>query len=148
MSTKIPLYFLTRPSADGISVTRLFAWVSLKSNETDVGPMRAIIDSGSPISMIPFKFWGQAVVEMGAHNTIPTISDRPECDLGVTHGEVTISLLNDKWEKLVTDINLPADLCDTSEMPFLLGMHGFLKLGRLVMDYGSSVIWMVTYKIG
>ena len=142
MSTKIPLYFRTRFSADGTPTTRLFAWVSLKGFEKETEPMKAIIDTGSPVTLIPFRAWGQALVEMGEHEMLPTISERPECNLGVTHGEVTISLLDAEGKKLVEGLKLPADLCDTREMPFLLGMHEFLKRGRLVMDYPAGEAWL------
>ena len=97
MSSKIPFYFLSQPSQDGRVSTRLFAWVSLKSLEENLDPMIAIIDTGAPSSLIPFKIWGQADVTRGERGFIHTVSDRPECDIGVTHGQITLSFLNDMW---------------------------------------------------
>jgi hypothetical protein len=104
--------------------------------------MKAIIDTGSPVSLIPFKVWGQAVVTMGKPATIPSISDRPECDFEVIHGEITISLLDDNWDEIVTNWTIQADLCHTSEMPLILGMYDFLSQGRLVMDYPANEAWL------
>ncbi len=142
MSSKVPLYFLTRQSANGIHSIRLIAWVSLKSIGRYLLPVRAVVDTGSPISLIPFKIWGQALVTRGEIDVVRSIADRPECDLEVTHGQITISLLDDNWNEIVTDWTIQADLCHTSEMPIILGMHDFLSQGRLMMDYPANEAWL------
>ncbi len=142
MSSKVPLHFLIEQSTDDIPSIRLMAWVSFKSIEGYLYPMKAIIDTGAPVSLIPFKVWGRAMVTMGKPATIPSISDRPECDLEVTHGQITISLLDDNWNEIVTDWTIQADLCHTSEMPIILGMHDFLSQGRLMMDYPANEAWL------
>ncbi len=80
MSSKIPLHFLVEQSTDDIPSIRLMAWVSFKSIEGYLYPMKAIIDTGAPVSLVPFKVWGRAMVTLGQPATIPSISDRPECD--------------------------------------------------------------------
>jgi hypothetical protein len=142
MSSKIPLYFLAEQSADGIPSIRLMAWVSFKSIEGHLYPMKAIIDTGAPVSLIPFRVWGRSMVTMGKPAAIPSISERPECDLKVTHGRITISLLDDNWNEIVKDWTIQADLCHTSEMPIILGMHGFLSQGCLMMNYPANEAWL------
>lgn len=142
MSIRIPLHFLTHSSASNIPSTPLLAWVSLKTLEDELPPMEAIVDIGSPVSLIPFRIWGQAQVTMGERSSISFFSDRPECELGVTHGEVTISLFDEDGNRLIKDFTLPTDLCDTSEMPFILGMYGFLSLGGLFMKEGTGEAWL------
>lgn len=140
MSSKVPLHFLTYPH--NIPTIRLVSWVSFKSLEGYLNPMQAIIDTGAPVSLIPFKVWGQAMVTLGDPTTIPSVSDRPECDLEVTEGQITLSLLNDDWQPVINDWIIQADLCHTSEMPLILGMHDFLSRGRLVMDYPTNEAWL------
>ena len=82
------------------------------------------------------------MVTMGKLATIPSISGRPECDLEATHGQITISLLDDNWNEIVTDWTIQADLCHTSEMPIILGMHDFLNRGCLMMDYPANSAWL------
>ncbi len=142
MSSKFLLHFLTGQPVEGIPYVRLMAWVSFKSTSGYLYPVRAIIDTGAPVSLIPFKIWGQSIVTRDASGVIPSISGRPECDIEITHGQITISLLDDNWDTVVTDWTIQADLCHTSEMPLILGMYDFLTQGRLVMDYPANEAWL------
>ncbi|MGB0387159.1 MAG: hypothetical protein ACPGWR_20265 [Ardenticatenaceae bacterium] len=142
MSSKIPLYFHTEESADGKLSIRLYAWIALKSLDGYTAAMVAIADIGAPVSLFPFRAWGQSAVTLGESSTIPSISGRPECDLDVFHGKITFSVLDEEGQEIIKDLTIEADLCHTSELPILLGMHHFLSLGRLVMDYPTGEAWL------
>ena len=146
MSFKIPLHFRTRVSSDGIPSIRLMAWVSLKSIDKNLAPMKVIIDTGSPISMIPFKIWGQALVTMGKSDVMRGVADRPECDLEVIHGEITLSLLDNYGKIVVKDLTIPAFLGKTSEVPFILGMHDFLS--KLKVSFDILLPEGISYRFG
>ena len=95
MSSKVPLYFQTKPSPTGPPSIRLFAWVAFKSGENYLEAEPVIIDTGAPVSLIPFRIWGQCSVMLGKRATIYSVTDQPECDLGVTVGEITFSLVDE-----------------------------------------------------
>ena len=66
----------------------------------------------------------------------------PTRQLDVFHGEITFSVLDEEGKEIIKDLTIEADLCHTSELPILLGMHHFLSLGRLVMDYPTGEAWL------
>ena len=142
MSVKIPLSFRTRLSKDGLLSIRLLAKVSFQSRDEYLLPLTAIIDTGAPVSMIPFNVWGQCVVTRGKQLSIPSITERPECDILVTQGTITLALVDDEGNYLLKDLTIPADLCHTSELPIILGMHGFLSQGDLRMKYSTEEAWL------
>lgn len=142
MSSKIPLYFHSEESADGKLSIRLYAWIALKSLDGYTAPMIAIADIGAPVSLFPFKAWGRSLVTLGESSTVSSISGRPECDLEVFQGEITFSILDEQGKEIIKDMTIEADLCHTSELPILLGMHDFLSLGRFVMDYPTGEAWL------
>lgn len=104
--------------------------------------MSAIIDTGAPTSLIPFRVWGQSLVTLGESEVIASVSDRPECDLHVIRGQITLALLDEEGNRLIENWTIRADLCHTSEMPLLLGMKDFLEECRLVMDYPANKAWL------
>ena len=104
--------------------------------------MIAIADIGAPVSLFPFKAWGRSLVTLGESSTVPSISGRPECDLKVFQGEITFSILDEQGKEIIKDMTIEADLCHTSELPILLGMHDFLSFGRFVMDYPTGEAWL------
>lgn len=142
MSTRIPLYFLTIPSPDAPPTIRVFAWASFKSDGRYLEPRRVILDIGTSVSLIPFKIWGQCVVTREKRGTIYSLVDKAECEVGVTYGKITFSLLDEEDNLLVKDITIHADLCDTSQMPPLLGWHDFLEKTTFFTNYRTGEAWL------
>ena len=142
MSIKIPLYFLTIPSQNAPPSIRLFAWVAFKSDRRYLKRQRVIIDTGTSVSLIPFKIWGQCIVTRGERGVIYSLVDQPDCEVEVTHGQITFSLVDEEENVLVKDITIETDLCDTSEMPPILGWHDFLSKGTLFANYRSGEAWL------
>ena len=68
----------------------------------------------------------------------PPRGGEAHCDTGVTAGEITFSLVHEHGEEMVKDLKISAYLCDTSEMPPILGWHDFLSEGRLHIDYAAN----------
>ncbi len=143
MSFKIKLHFKTFPPRPDdpltASIVRLFAWVQFKTFSGYTDPFRAIVDTGAPVSLVPFKVWGQCAVTLLGERTVPTISERPECDLRASVGRVTLRLFDEAAES--PDLPLYADLCHTSEMPLILGFKDFLEQGVLHCDYPGQEAW-------
>ena len=140
-SSKIPLYLRSYVNAEGITVTRVVAYVGFLKRDGDQLKVRAIIDTGAPVSLIPFNVWSWCPVELGKQGFIKSVSGREECDLEVYQGEITIALFDEAGNMLLSDLTIKVDLCATSEMPTLLGVHDFLSCGCLHVDYAQGEAW-------
>ena len=140
-SSKIPLYLTSRPNSEGMIVTRVIAYVGFwTGNEYDMSDI-AIIDTGAPVSLIPFSVWSWCPVELGKKRVIQSVTDREECDFEVYQGEITIALFDEAGSMILSDLTIEVDLCATSEMPTLLGVHDFLSRGCLHVDYVGDEAW-------
>ena len=142
MSSKVPLYFETGYDPHGTPFIRLVVWVAFKSRGKYLEAEKIIIDTGAPISLIPFNIWAQCDVTLGNRGVIGSIANRPECDVAVTYGRITFSLMDEDENEIVKDITIHADLSDTSEMPALLGWQDFLAKGTLFTNYASGEAWL------
>ena len=72
----------------------------------------------------------------------PPRGGEAHCEIGVTYGKITFSLVDEDENVLVKDITIHADLCDTSEMPPLLGWHDFLEKAPLYTNYITGEAWL------
>lgn len=76
MSIKINLEFETRVDIDflakGISfrLIRLISRIKLKSKEGFTKTYDAIVDTGNPITIIPFSIWSKASVHLISHEQV------------------------------------------------------------------------------
>ncbi len=140
-SSKIPLYLKSRPNSDGITITRVVAYVGFLKMNGQYLKVRAIIDTGAPVSLIPFNVWSWCPVELGKKRIIQSVTDREECNFEVYQGEITIALFDEAGSMILSDLTIEVDLCATSEMPTLLGVHDFLSRGCLHVDYAGGEAW-------
>lgn len=82
MSSKVPLYFQTKLSSVGPPSIRLLAWAAFKSDQNYLEAEPVIIDTGAPVSLIPFNIWGQCSVKLGERATIYSVVDQAESPKG------------------------------------------------------------------
>jgi hypothetical protein len=141
-SSKIPLYVKSHTNNEGMTVTRVVAYVGLLKNDGELLKVRAIVDIGAPVSLIPFSVWSWCPVELGKQRFVQLVSGRKECDLEVYEGKVTIALFDEAGNMLLSGLTIEVDLCATSGMPTLLGVHDFLERGCLHVDYRKGEAWV------
>jgi hypothetical protein len=124
-----------------MKIIRVVAHVGLLKNYGELLKLRAIVDIGAPVSLIPFSVWSWCPVELGKQSFVQLVSGREECDLEVYDGEVTIALFDEAGKMLLSDLTIEVDLCATSGIPTLLGVHDFLEHGCLHVDYRKGEAW-------
>lgn len=141
-SSRIPLYIKkSRPNPEDITVIRVVAYVGFLVDGHYETRDTAVVDIGAPISLIPFNVWSWCPVELGKQRFVQLVSGREECDLEVYDGEVTIALFDEAGKMLLSDLTIEVDLCATSGIPTLLGVHDFLEHGCLHVDYRTGEAW-------
>ena len=140
-SSKIPLIVRSDTNDEGMKIIRVVAHVGLLKNDGELLNLRAIVDIGAPVSLIPFSVWSWCPVELGKQRFVQLVSGRQECDLEVYEGEVTITFFDKAGNMLLSDLTIEVDLCATSGMPTLLGVHDFLEHGCLHVDYRTEEGW-------
>ena len=141
MSIKIDLEFETRLDSDllsvGISIRliRLIASLRLKTAEAWTDPYKAIIDTGSPITLIPKHVWEKVSVKW----IIPGSIQLTGLGSGGVSGklaEVVMVFLDKKGTS--PSISLKAFLVDSDTIPLIIGFEDVLTDIKMVCDYKSK----------
>ena len=141
MSIKIDLEFETRLDSDllsvGISICliRLIASLRLKTAEAWTDPYKAIIDTGSPITLIPKHVWEKVSVKW----IIPGSIQLTGLGSGGVSGklaEVVMVFLDKKGPS--PSISLKAFLVDSDTIPLIIGFEDVLTDIKMVCDYKSK----------
>ena len=141
MSIKIDLEFDTRLDSDllsvGISIRliRLIASLRLKTAEAWTDPYKAIIDTGSPITLIPKHVWEKVSVKW----IIPGSIQLTGLGSGGVSGklaEVVMVFLDKKGTS--PSISLKAFLVDSDTIPLIIGFEDVLTDIKMVCDYKSK----------
>jgi len=141
VSIKIDLEFETRLDSDllsvGISIRliRLIASLRLKTAEAWTDPYKAIIDTGSPITLIPKHVWEKVSVKW----IIPGSIQLTGLGSGGVSGklaEVVMVFLDKKGTS--PSISLKAFLVDSDTIPLIIGFEDVLTDIKMVCDYKSK----------
>jgi len=145
VSIKIDLEFETKLDSELLSVgistrlIRLIASLRLKTSKAWTDPYKAIIDTGSPITLIPKHVWEKV--------SIKRISPTPIKLLGLGSGTVSGKLAQvliiflDK-ERLSPPISLKALLVDSDTVPLIIGFEDVLTDIKLVCDYTTKTAFL------
>jgi hypothetical protein len=144
MSSRIELFFITKPEDTeqeyAVPSIRLMAYVKFATLDGLTEFYPAMVDTGSPISVVPFKIWARCSVKLFGPDRLASFSDNPECEIPVQAGEIRL-VVQDRLGARTDELVVRADLCDTSEVPLILGMHDVLARGVLHADYPRSQVW-------
>ena len=145
MSSRIELFFITKPEDTeqeyAVPSIRLMAYVKFATlgGLTEFYP--AMVDTGSPISVVPFKIWARCSVKLFGPDRLASFSGNPDCEIAVQAGEIRL-VVQDRSGARTNELTIRADLCDTSEVPLILGMHDVLARGTLYADYPNNEAWL------
>lgn len=122
-------------------VHRLMTRVRFKlSHDSWSEPYRAIVDTGSPYSVIPADLCEKAEVHRLFSTILTGIVPGSKHSLSATFADVPCRL-NDT-QRISTPFILPSLLVDRTDVPLILGFAGFLERYRLFLDRPRSVSWV------
>ena len=145
MSIKIDLEFETRLDPDllsvGISIRliRLIASLRLKTAEAWTDPYKAIIDTGSPITLIPKYVWAKVSVKWILPGSIQ-LTGLGSGGVSGKLAEVVMVFLDKKGSS--PPISLKAFLVDSDTIPLIIGFEDILTDIKMVCDYKSKTAFL------
>lgn len=138
----IRLHFRTREVIDPrfgnvpITVIRLMGWIRFRREDGSFAEMvRAIIDSGAFLSVLPQYVWRDLTVNISvADVSFGGINPHPECQIPAALGQVRGVLVDEKGAHS-QEITFPAFLAKTNQVPLILGFAGLLAEFKVCFDY-------------
>jgi predicted aspartyl protease len=141
MSTKIRLFWETNfdsihlARGHHVRIIRLFVPVSFKESTVWSRPRYAIVDTGSPLTLLPKPIWETIQVAEFLSEAGPLG--------GVGHGTVLARLAKIKLaflstQKEIVERTIKVYLAEDDAVPLLLGIEDLLTNARLVCDYPKS----------
>lgn len=145
MSTKrIKLYFWKFDNPDlvdvDIGIIRLFCEVAFVSEEGYTDLYSAVLDTGAPVSVIPYQIWSMLKVNKIKEYAIRGIVPKKECSLPVTIGEVSCILL-DK-EQRTKRIKVNSYLAHSNEVPLIIGFKDLLDRFGIYFDFKKNLAYL------
>jgi len=147
MSTRIDLYFKSYPDLELIEQnivlahTRTFVDVEFAQQGGTWSNFRpAIIDTGSPVSLIPHEIWKHCPVHITGHTTIGGLVRRDECQLDVLVGTLTLRFrdqehVSDQFSALVY-------LATINTVPLIIGFESLLKQADIYLSFTRNTAYL------
>jgi len=136
VSTGIRLWLYTRRIPDlaplEVEAVRALCAITFRTARGYTKAEWALIDTGSPLSIIPRRVWQQCEVEMLKSYSIRGLVAKEDCVLPVTFGRITCRLMDEQGA--TQDFCIGADLADTNDVPIVLGFRDALTAGVLHID--------------
>jgi len=145
VSIKIDLEFETRLDSEllsvGISICliRLIASLRLKTAKAWTDPYKAIIDTGSPITLIPKHIWDKVSIKWISPGFIQ-LTGLGSGGVSGKLAEVVMVFLDKKG--LFPPILLKGFLVDSDTVPLIIGFKDVLTHIKLVCDYRTKTAFL------
>lgn len=145
MSTKrIKLYFWKFDNPDlvgvDIGIIRLFCEVAFVAEEGYTDSYSAVLDTGAPVSVIPYQIWSMLKAEKIKDYAIRGIVPKNECSLPVTIGEVSCILLD--REESTKRIKVKAYLAHSNEVPLIIGFKNLLDRFGIYLNFKKNLAYL------
>ena len=117
---------------------RLIATIRLKTRDGWTRAYDAIVDTGNPISIIPFSIWSKAQVRLLLPDKTKLYGIGAD-DKAAVSGKLAevIGVFRDP-QKTSQPMRIKAHILEDDSAPLLIGFEDILTDVKLVSDYGSK----------
>ena len=147
MSTKIELYFTSYPDLELIEQniviehTRLLTDVEFLQHDGTWSNVRpALIDTGSPISLIPLEIWQNSPVSIRGTTTIGGLVRKEQCYIDVKIADLPLRF-RDRYH--VTEAIAPISyLASVNTVPLIIGFESLLKAADVYFSFSKNEAYM------
>ena len=125
------------PDVEGLhelrEVLRIQCRVQFKTAEGYCEPEKAIVDTGAPISLIPFDMWRHAEIEYLGEDYLRGVVPKGECYLPADIGRIKAVLI-DKDGNTSDELTFLAYLPFTNKVPLFIGLMELIEKGIVWSD--------------
>jgi hypothetical protein len=148
MSIKVNLHFQTKIDLEFLSqgvhlrLIRLLGTVQLKTSTAWSPEARVIIDTGNPVTIIPYSIWSQADVRIliqGKTKLYGLGSDEAD---GLSGQLAEVTLVFKDPTTTSPPIRCKGHILDDDGAPFLIGFEDILASADLACSYKSHTAWL------
>lgn len=147
MSTKIELYFKAYPDLElieqniVIAHTRLLTDVEFLQKDGTWSNVRpALIDTGSPVSLLPAEIWKKCPVQLKGTTTIGGLVRRKPCFLNVKIAEISLRFRDKK--NITETLSAIVYLAPVKTVPLIIGFESILKKADVHFSFARSEAYM------
>lgn len=112
---------------------RIQCYIRFKTKEGFDLPEKAIVDTGAPISLIPFDLWRHSEVELIGEDRLRGVVPKEECSIPVNVGKIRC-VLADKAGNVSDELLILAYLALTNRVPLLIGMKQLMDIATMRLD--------------
>lgn len=126
----------------GIKVTniRIIAKVRFKTKTEWSESFSAIVDAGSPLSVIPKEVWESCVISKLYKSQIKGIVPDKNVFIPATFGSIEGVLIDEKQCSPLLEAN--ALFAERSDIPLILGFSNLIEKMKLVVNYPKRKSWV------
>ena len=144
MSTRIGLGFRRLPDVEflhrGIFHIRLLCRVELQTLTENVLVRHAIVDTGSPLCLIPSDLWEQVQTQQFEATRIGGLMSKKECAIPARVGILAMTLLDPHGHR--QRLTVRAFLAQTTDVPLILGFQDCLEKATVHLSCPRNEAWL------
>ena len=123
-----------------IGIIRLFCEVAFVAGDGFTDSYSAILDTGAPVSVIPFHIWSMSKIRMIKEYSVSGIVPKEECSFPVTVGEVSCILLDEKQS--TNNIKVKSYLAHSDDVPLIIGFKDLLDSFGFYFNFRENIAYI------
>jgi len=148
MSIRVQLKLQTKIDLDALSqgvhlqLIRLLGVGQLKTPSGWSREEKVIIDTGNPVTIIPYSIWSQAEVRILMPGKTKLYGLGSDGASGLSGQLAETTLVFKDGQAISPPIKFKSHMLDDDSAPFLIGFEDILTNSELVCKYKSNAAWL------
>jgi len=146
MNSRLKLFFSTESVFDGKSGVELHKGIRLLTIAQFLNvrgwsePEVAIVDTGAPISLVPYRIWRKCTNEVIGEAELRGVIPKKECVMPVKVAVVRLRLVEPEYA--TEGIEVKAYLAPIDEVPLIIGFENILSEFNVFFSYHTQIAFI------
>lgn len=146
MNSRLKLFFSTESVFDGKSGVELHKGIRLLTIAQFLNvrgwsePEVAIVDTGAPISLVPYRIWRKCTNEVIGEAELRGVIPKKECVMPVKVAVVRLRLVEPEYA--TERIEVKAYLAPIDEVPLIIGFENILSEFNVFFSYHTQIAFI------